>query len=181
MYQSTVSNPTFTFVISETSAEIYVFFKFPIERMSLSIQSVQNVLTHTGRASHWAPEMSWYSTSSFVSIVTLDCKSFMFRALGSADVKRVLSKLFLELQQCLLNLEARLIPWGIISIFNYIFQSIVRFIKIHTIFTMSSGFIILYINSPYFISSTTHFVIRGIFISVNDISYTFTILSLPFP
>ena len=51
--------------------------------------------------------MSRYSTSSFVSIFALDRKS-PFRALGSADVKRVLSKLFLELQQCLLNLEARL-------------------------------------------------------------------------
>ena len=33
----------------------------------------------------------------------------MFCALGSANVKRVLSKLF-EPQQCLLSLEAKLIP-----------------------------------------------------------------------
>ena len=56
--------------------------------------------------------MSWYSTSSSVSIFVLDCKSLslVFHALGSADVKRVLSKLFFEPQQCLLTLEARLIP-----------------------------------------------------------------------
>ena len=94
---------------------IYVLFLFPIERMSPTIQSVQNVLTYTDRAPHWAPEMLWYSTSSSISIFSLDCKSlslscFVFRALGSADVKRVLSKLFFEPQQCLLTLEARLIP-----------------------------------------------------------------------
>ena len=91
---------------------IYVLLLFPIERMSPNIQSVQNVLTHTDRAPHWVPEMSQYSTSYFISIFTLDCKSLslMFRALGSTDVKRVLSKLFFEPQQCLLTLEARLIP-----------------------------------------------------------------------
>ena len=54
---------------------IYILFLFPIERTSPNIQSVQNVLTHTDRAPHWAPEMSRYSTSSFVSILALDCKS----------------------------------------------------------------------------------------------------------
>ena len=36
--------------------------------------------------------------------------SLIFCALGSIDVKRILSKLFFEPQQCLLTLEARLIP-----------------------------------------------------------------------
>ena len=39
----------------------------------------------------------------------------VFHALGSANVKRVLSKLFFKHQQCLLTLEARLIPYGIIT------------------------------------------------------------------
>ena len=60
------------------SAEIHVLSQFSFERTSLTIQSVQNILTCTGRAPHWAPEMSWYSTSSFITIFTLDCK-FIFR------------------------------------------------------------------------------------------------------
>ena len=78
---------------------IYILFLFPLERMSPNIQSVQNVLTYTDRSPHWAPKMSWYSTSSSISIFALGCKSLslMFCALGSADVKRVLSKLFLNL------------------------------------------------------------------------------------
>ena len=75
--------------------EIYILFLFPLERTSPNIQSVQNVPTYTDRAPHWAPEMSRYSTSSSISIFTLGCKSL--RALGSTDVKRVLSKLFLNL------------------------------------------------------------------------------------
>ena len=55
---------------------ICVLFLFPLERTSPNIQSVQNVLTYTGRAPHWVPEMSWYSTSSSVSIFALYCKSF---------------------------------------------------------------------------------------------------------
>ena len=75
---------------------IYIPFLFPLERMSPNIQSVQNVLNHTDRAPHWVPEMSWYSTSSSISIFALDYKSLslMFCALGSTDVKRVLTKLF---------------------------------------------------------------------------------------
>ena len=118
---------------------------------------------------------------SYLYSLLITSLSFMFCALGSADVKRVISKLFLEPLQCLLNLEARLIPLGIILIFNYTFQYIIRFITIHTIFTMFSNFAILYTNSPCFTSSITHFVIRGIFTSVNGIDYTFTLLSPPFP
>ena len=55
---------------------IYVLFLFLVERMSPNIQSVQNVLTYTDRAPHWAPEMSWYSTSSSVSTFALGYKSF---------------------------------------------------------------------------------------------------------
>ena len=54
---------------------MFVLFLFPFERTSPNIHSVQSVLTCTGRAPHWAPEMSWYSTSSSVSIFTLYCKS----------------------------------------------------------------------------------------------------------
>ena len=91
---------------------MFVLFLFPIERTSPNIQSVQSVLTCTSRAPHWVPEMLQYSTSSSVSIFALDCKSLslMFHVLGSADVKRVLSKLFFEPKQCLLTLEAKLIP-----------------------------------------------------------------------
>ena len=88
---------------------MFILFLFPFERMSPNIQSVQSVLTCTGRVPYWAPEMSQYSTSSSVFIFALYCKSLVFRALGSTDVKRVLSKLF-ELQRCLLTLEAKLIP-----------------------------------------------------------------------
>ena len=36
---------------------IYILFLFPLERTSPNIQSIQNVLTYTDRAPHWAPEM----------------------------------------------------------------------------------------------------------------------------
>ena len=54
---------------------MFVHFLFPFERMSPNIQSVQSVLTCTGRTPHWAPEMSRYSTSSSVSIFALYYKS----------------------------------------------------------------------------------------------------------
>ena len=58
------------------STEILVLLQFSVERTFLTIQSVQNILTCTGRAPHWVPEMSRYTTS-FVTIFTLDCK-FVF-------------------------------------------------------------------------------------------------------
>ena len=56
---------------------IYILFLLLVERTSPNIQSVQNVLTYTDRAPHWAPEMSRYSTSSSVSIFALGCKSLL--------------------------------------------------------------------------------------------------------
>ena len=66
------------FLINNLESNFYkvcVLFLFLPERMSPDIWSVQNVLTDTGRAPHWMPEMSRYSTSSFISIFTLGCKS----------------------------------------------------------------------------------------------------------
>ena len=56
---------------------IYILFLLLVERTSPNIQSVQNVLTYTDRAPHWAPEMSRYSTSSSISIFALGCKSLL--------------------------------------------------------------------------------------------------------
>ena len=64
------------------STEILILLQFSVERMSLTIQSVQNVLTCIDRAPHRAPEMSRYSTSSLVTIFTLDYK-FVFHVLCS--------------------------------------------------------------------------------------------------
>ena len=97
-------------------------FQFPVNpEMEVNNEDrniVQNIPGHfnidTGLWEYesLSKHMSRYSTSSSVSIFTFDCKSLslVFCALGSADVKRVLSKLFFEPQQCLLTLEARLIP-----------------------------------------------------------------------
>ena len=46
----------------------------------------------------------------YLYLLLIASLSFMFHALDSPDVKRLLSKLFLEPQQHLLNLKARLIP-----------------------------------------------------------------------
>ena len=89
---------------------MFVLFLFPIERTSPNIQSVQNVLTCTGRTPHWAPEMSWYSTSSLISIVTLDCNSLPCFMLWAPPMLKEYSASSFEPQQCLLTLEARLIP-----------------------------------------------------------------------
>ena len=90
--------------------EVCILFLFLPKRTSPDIQSVQNVLTYTGRAPHWVPEMSWYSTSSFVSIFTLDCKCLSCFMLWAPPMLKEYSASSFEPQQCLLTLEAKLIP-----------------------------------------------------------------------
>ena len=88
---------------------ICVLFLFPFERMPPNIQSVQNVLTCTGRAPHWVPERSRYSTSSPVSIVALDCKSLLCFMLWAPLILKEYSASSFEPQRYLLTLIARLI------------------------------------------------------------------------
>ena len=85
-------------IISATSAEIHILLKFSVERMSLSIQmfemfSLVLAEPHTGHQ-----KCHGIVCNLLVSIFALDLKSLMFHALGSTNVKRVLSKLFLESQ-----------------------------------------------------------------------------------
>ena len=89
---------------------ICILFLFLLKRTSPNIQSVQNVLTYTGTAPHWAPGMSWYSTSSPISIFTPDCKSLSCFMLWALPMLKEYSASSFEPQQCLLTLEAKLIP-----------------------------------------------------------------------
>ena len=57
--------------LESNSYEVCILFLFLHKRMSSNIQSVQNVLTYTGRAPHWAPEILWYSTSSLGYLYSL--------------------------------------------------------------------------------------------------------------
>ena len=101
------------FLINNLESNFYkvcILFLFLHKRTSANIQSVQNVLTYTGRAPHWVPEMSWYSTSSFVSIFTLGCNSLSCFVLWALPMLKEYSASSFEPQQCLLTLEARLIP-----------------------------------------------------------------------
>ena len=81
--------------------EMFILFLFHFERTSPNIQSVQNVLTCTGRVPYWAPEMSQYSTSSPVSIFVLDCKSLSCFVLWAPLILKVYSASSFEPQQCL--------------------------------------------------------------------------------
>ena len=89
---------------------ICILFLFPLKRMSPNIQSIQNVLTCTGRVPHWAPEMLQYSTSSFISIFALGCNSLSCFVLCAPLMLKEYSASSFEPQQFLLTLEAKLIP-----------------------------------------------------------------------
>ena len=112
-FQSTVSNPISISVISETSVES-TFSSYFLLRECLQIFRVFKMFSliltepHIGHQKcHGIVLNLLYLYLLLIANLSL---SLVFHALGSADVKRVLSKLFFEPQQCLLTLEARLIP-----------------------------------------------------------------------
>ena len=76
---------------------MFVLFLFPFKRTSPNIQSVQNVLTGTGRAPHWVPDMLRYSTSSSISIFALYCKSLSCFMLWALPMLKEYSASFLNL------------------------------------------------------------------------------------
>ena len=101
------------FLINNLESNFYgicVLSLFLLKRTSPNIQSVQNVLTYTGRAPHWVPEMLQYSTSFSISIFALDCKSLSCFMLWALPMLKEYSASSFEPQQCLLTLEAKLIP-----------------------------------------------------------------------